>query len=143
MRAHSDRRFCPMVLYPGAQHVSGRSAPETGLCSPARLRSWLIVALEPHADGTPRRIRWDDVLRAVPEPPRPLRLEELRRLRHLGFPELAVRLAAGRCPRCGLSKAGRGHRDLCVVAEEAKRPKLAAAPAPRQPWEPRPSRRAA
>jgi hypothetical protein len=93
-------------------------------------------------DGTPRLVHWDRVLRAVPDPPRPLTTTEHRRLVALGLPEVSRRLIHGTCPDCGLNRGGQGHRDLCAKAESAKRP-LKAQPEPLQPWMPRPSRRAA
>lgn len=89
-----------------------------------------------------RPIRWFDMLYTEPEPPRPLTLPELQRLTRLGFASLAVALAAGVCSDCGLNKAGTGHRQMCSEPQQKKAPQPAPAAA-RQPWEPRPSRRAA
>lgn len=86
-----------------------------------------------------RRVRWHDVLRAEPDPPRPLTATELRRLHDLGFQTLAKHLAAGVCPKCEMSRIGTGHRQLCAEPD-AKRDPLPAPVAPLQPWEPRPSR---
>jgi hypothetical protein len=81
--------------------------------------------------------RWYDVLKADPEPQRPLTATELARLHHLGFHHLAAALAAGTCLDCGLNKNGRAHRELC------EKPDPLPAPTPiRQPWETRPARRA-
>lgn len=88
------------------------------------------------------RPRWHEVLRTEPAKPRPLTLPELQRLTRLGFSNLAMALAAGTCPACGLNKAGTGHRQLCVEPAQAQNPVSAPAEV-RQPWEPRPSRRAA
>ena len=70
---------------------------------------------------------------------RKLTTAELERLAANGFPEVARRLAAGTCPRCGLNRAGQGHRDLCVTPAERRKP-LKAAPEPAQPWDVKPPR---
>lgn len=77
-----------------------------------------------------------------PDPPRQLRADELRRLARLGFTHLALSLAASVCKDCGGRTNGTMHKQLCVEPEEKRDPKPAAIPI-RQPWEPRPARRAA
>jgi hypothetical protein len=74
-----------------------------------------------------------------PTPPRRLTLRDLRDLNRAGFPELAKTLAAGPCDDCGHSRASSFHREAC---DERLVP-LPAPERPRQPWEPRPARRAA
>lgn len=74
--------------------------------------------------------------------PRKLTPSELARLRDLGFPEVAQRLALGRCPKCKLSRTGSYHLTVCLPKTEVKRPLKAVEPT-RQPWEPKPSTRAA
>jgi hypothetical protein len=86
--------------------------------------------------------RWFDVLHTDPEPPRQLTLHELQRLTRLGFPNLALAIARGTCPDCGLNRAGTGHHQLCVEPQQERNPEPAPTKA-RQPWEPRPARRAA
>jgi hypothetical protein len=99
-------------------------------------------AREALAPARTQRLRWHDVLRADPEPPRQLTLHELQRLTRLGFPNLALAHARGTCPDCGLNRAGTGHHQLCVEPEQKRNPEPAPSKA-RQPWEPRPARRAA
>ena len=70
--------------------------------------------------------------------PRPLTAQEMRRLLRLGFPEIARRLLAGTCPRCGLNRLGYFHRTSCKPPPEAKPARAPAAAA--QPWEPKPPR---
>lgn len=80
---------------------------------------------------------WADQLGArTVRPPRPLTLPELRRLRALGFPETAARLATSTCAECGLLTSSRTHHATCVKPREPRNP-LRAMPQPRQPWEPR------
>lgn len=71
-----------------------------------------------------------------PDAPRRLTADELKRLARNGFPEVALRLAAGTCPSCGLSRTGAMHKDVCLRKEALRNPKKARVPA-RQPWEPR------
>lgn len=70
--------------------------------------------------------------------PRPLTTLELRRLRRHGFSDLALDLAADRCPHCGLNPRGVMHSDLCPAGER-RRATQRARPTPTQPWEPKPS----
>jgi hypothetical protein len=73
--------------------------------------------------------------RSEPDPgTRALSAADLRRLWKLGFHDLARRLAAGTCPKCGMNRLGVVHRDLCDVGEKAKKKD---AQTIRQPWEPR------
>lgn len=90
--------------------------------------------------NTPGRTRWQDILYTEPAPQRPLTVDELRRLKDLGFEQLARQLAAGTCDKCGMNKLGTGHRQMCVEPEAKPNPLPPREP-PRQPWEPRPSRR--
>lgn len=78
-----------------------------------------------------------EVFRQDPERPRALTPQDLPRLARLGFLDLARRLAAGTCPKCGLNRLGVVHRDLCAVGKKAKK---ADAQGIRQPWEPGPPR---
>lgn len=109
-----------------------RSDRKAAKVSPARPTPLLAAGLLPLMD-------WRDVLRAEPAQPRPLHLTELRILARAGFPEVAQRLAAGTCTDCGHSRASSFHRERC---EETLAP-VPAAEQPRQPWEPRPARKAA
>ena len=88
-------------------------------------------------------MRWQDYLRAEPDPPRRLTLTELRRLHHLGFEQLARDLASGICPKCRMRTSSRFHRDTCLDPAAERRNPLPAYPEPAQPWEPRPASRAA
>lgn len=67
---------------------------------------------------------------------RALSTADLRRLWKLGFHDLARRLAAGTCPKCGMNRLGVVHRDSCVGSSAKAKKKEARTI--RQPWEPAP-----
>ncbi len=83
-----------------------------------------------------QRHRAADVFRHDHDGARPLTEPELQQLAKAGFPELALRLAAGTCPDCGLNRTSATHHELC---ERERQPHPAPAEI-RQPWEPKPPR---
>jgi hypothetical protein len=74
------------------------------------------------------------------DPPRLLTPGELERIGRVNR-DLALRLIAGVCEHCGSSRSGVHHKDACRPARAPEEKQVGTNI--RQPWVPRPSRRAA
>jgi hypothetical protein len=75
------------------------------------------------------------------DPPRALAPIELARIARIS-PELARSLEAGTCPSCETNRTGVMHADACRMPRPPVEVRVVGSNT-RQPWDPRPSRRAA
>lgn len=78
-----------------------------------------------------------DPFTSEPDTPRPIRLDEYRLAHRLGVLH-DIQAQDATCTTCRWPLNGTYHRQVCAKTRKAR----LAAPAPAQPWEPRPARAA-